>query len=128
MMEENEEKGRSTRIAVLLTVSGLGVKQPAAKELIHRHRAHFGLVYPKAAAPKELQGRVTMLAKGPTHRPRQVLSGGSKQMMLAERDDRKLARSQAKAAGQIKNFAATLLSSQRKAAAELHDLEKHFGR
>ena len=69
-----------------------------------------------------------MLAKGPTHRPRQVLSGGSKQMMLAERDDRKLARSQAKAAGQIKNFAATLLSSQRKAAAELHDLEKHFGR
>ena len=71
-----------------------------------------------------------MLAKGPSDsdRPSELSSGDSKKMMLAERDEHKLARSQAKAAGQIKNFAATLLSSQRKAAAELHDLEQHFGR
>ena len=104
------------------------VKTPIAKAAVRLHQAHFGLVYSKAATPKDLQGRVTMLAKGPGDRPSELSSGDSKKMMLAERDEHKLARSQAKAAGQIKNFAAALLSSQRKAAAELHDLEQHFGR
>ena len=103
-------------------------KKPVVKPSVELHRAveaHFGLVYSKAATPKELLGRVTMLAKGPKV---ESSSGGSKQTSLAERDNKKLARSQAKAAGEIKHFAATLLSSQRKAADELHDLEKHFGR
>jgi hypothetical protein len=103
-------------------------KKPVVKPSVELHRAveaHFGLVYSEAATPKELQGRVTMLAKGPKA---ESSSGDSKQMMLAERDNTKLERSQAKAAGVIKNFAATLLSSQRKAADELHELEKHFGR
>jgi len=47
--------------------------------------------------------------------------------MIAEHETKKMQSTQKKAAGQLKDFAASLLSSQRKAASELRNLEQHFG-
>lgn len=92
------------------------VESPAMQ--LHRAvESHFGAVFPNAAVPASLHGRETMLVNGA-----QATTGTKegKQMMLAMRGE-------AKAAVQLKSFAKTLLSSQRQAAAELKDLEKHFG-
>jgi uncharacterized protein YlxW (UPF0749 family) len=98
---------------------------PAVK--LHRAvEARFGVVFAKSAAPAGLDGgRVTMLANGA--KASKMATSANKEMMLAERENAKLQKTQAKAAVQIKQFAASLLSSQRKAADELHELEKHFG-
>lgn len=100
------------------------------KPAVRLHRAvesHFGLVYSKAATPVDLQGRVTMLANGKKVKQSGLLSGASKEMMLAERETNQLRSTQKKAASQLKSFASSLLSSQRKAASELRQLEQHFG-
>ena len=92
------------------------VESPATQ--LHRAvESHFGAVFEKAAVPASLHGRETMLVNGA--QPTTGIKEG-KQMMLAMRGE-------AKAAVQLKSFAKTLLSSQRQAAAELKDLEKHFG-
>lgn len=113
----------------LFTTSGAmkenAVKKLTVKPALQLHRAvesHFGVVFSKDATPAGLQGgRVTMLANG-------AKKGSSiGEMMLAERDNAKLHATEKQAAGQIKHLAHSLLSSQRAAASELHDLEKHFG-
>ena len=99
-------------------------KKPTLQPAVQLHKAvgaHYGLLFSKSAVPASVLGRVTMLAKGPK------VASATRQLMLAERDDKKLGTTQAKAALQIKKFAASLLSSQKQAAAELHDLEQHFG-
>lgn len=98
---------------------------PAAR--LHKAvESHFGVVFSKAAAPAGLHGRETMLANGAQAKA-EAKQGTGKQMMLAMRENSKLRHTQAKAAGQLKTFAQTLMASQHKAADELRDLEKHFG-
>jgi hypothetical protein len=94
---------------------------------------HFGVVYSGASAPVSLKGRVMALATDPkainhaVSKAAAELWGSGNTMKLADHQEKKLEKTQELAAVRIKNFAKTLLASQRKAAAELHDLEKHFG-
>lgn len=94
---------------------------------------HFGVVYSGASAPVSLKGRVMALATDPkainhaVSKAAAELWGPGNTMKLADYQEKKLEKTQELAAVRIKNFAKTLLASQRKAAAELHDLEKHFG-
>ena len=94
---------------------------------------HFGVVYSGASAPVSLKGRVMALATDPkainhaVSKAAAELWGPGNTMKLADYQEKKLEKTQELAAVRIKNFAKTLLASQRKAAAELHELEKHFG-
>jgi hypothetical protein len=98
-----------------------------------KKKDHFGVVYSGASAPVSLKGRVMALATDPTAINHAVskaaaeLWGSGNTMKLADHQEKKLEKTQELAAVRIKKFAKTLLASQRKAAAELHDLEKHFG-
>jgi len=114
-------------------------QEPAAKKpmqkkaLKMKEEDHFGVVYSGASAPVSLKGRVMALATDPkainhaVSKAAAELWGPGNTMKLADYQEKKLEKTQELAAVRIKNFAKTLLASQRKAAAELHNLEKHFG-
>ncbi len=109
-------------------------KAPVLSPAAQLHKAvesHFGVVFSKTAAPAGLHGRETMLANGAQAKA-DAKQGTGKQMMLAMRENNKLRHTQANAAGQLKNFAQTLLTEEnynrvRDAANELKELERHFG-
>ena len=91
-------------------------------------RVHEATLSAKAAEQlwPGLQGRKTMLAPG-ARKHAGAKGDVVREMALAERKYKTLAKTQASTATQIRSFAKSLLSSQRQASAELRDLEKHFG-
>ena len=105
------------------------LRNPEPTVLQHPVETHSGGGMVAKAAEQlwpGLQGRKTMLAPG-ARKHAGAKGDVVREMALAERKYKTLAKTQASTATQIRSFAKSLLSSQRQASAELRDLEKHFG-